>query len=484
MQAPNSYQQSVAANPTSGLVDAILETSHDAFVGMDANGRIVLWNRQAESMFGWTDQEAIGKLLGDLIVPPELRAAHAEGMARYQATGTGQVVNRRVRMQALRRHGELFLVDMTIRAYQGGESRLEWMFFAFLHDVSERNKTETALAELARTDLLTALPNRRHLYERLQETMARVSRTKRLMAVMFMDIDHFKKVNDGLGHDIGDQLLQKFAAHLRTTVRQVDFVGRLGGDEFLVIVEELGHADNVIIIAQKIIEGMEPGFLVGEQSLHVTTSIGIALYDGGTLIQDELIRRADQAMYQAKRSGRNTFRIAHEDTGPSHQDKVLPAPLIKFMSRSLNPAANIDSFMQEALRAIRTHMDMDVGFIAYFTNGNRVFHYVDAKDANPPIAVGGSDPLEDSYCQRVVDGRLPEIIPDAFLNSHAMTMPATQILPVRAHISVPIVLKNGSVFGTFCCFSYSPDQSLNERDLSMMKVFAELVARQLERLPS
>ena len=481
MQDSTSYQHAVATIPTRGLVDAILETSHDAFVGMDANGRVVLWNRQAEFMFGWTDQEVIGKLLGDLIVPPELRAAHAKGMARYQATGEGQVVNRRVRMQALRRHGELFLVDMTIKAYQGGESRSEWMFFAFLHDASERNKTESALAELARTDLLTTLPNRRHLYERLQETMARVSRTKRLMAVMFMDIDHFKKINDGLGHDIGDQLLQQFATHLRTSVRQVDFVGRLGGDEFLVIVEELNHEDNVIIIARKIVEGMVLGFQVGEQSLHITTSIGIALYDGGTLIQDELIRRADQAMYQAKRSGRNTFRIAREDTEPSRQDKVLPAPLIKFMSRPTSPVPDIDSFMQEALRAIRTHMDMDVAFIAHFTNGNRVFRYVDSKDANPPIAVGGSDPLEDSYCQRVVDGRLPEIIPDAFLNSHAMTMPVTQVLPVRAHISLPIIMKNGVIYGTFCCFSYSPDQSLNERDLSMMKVFAELVARQLER---
>lgn len=125
MQDSNFNQHSMAGNLTSDLVDAILETSHDAFVAMDAQGRIVLWNRQAETMFGWTDQEVIGKLLGDLIVPAELRTAHAEGMARYQVTGEGQVVNRRVRMQALRRDGELFPVDMTIRAYKSGEKRLE-----------------------------------------------------------------------------------------------------------------------------------------------------------------------------------------------------------------------------------------------------------------------------------------------------------------------------------------------------------------------
>jgi EAL domain-containing protein (putative c-di-GMP-specific phosphodiesterase class I) len=132
------------------------------------------------------------------------------------------------------------------------------------------------------------------------------------------------------------------------------------------------------------------------------------------------------------------------------------------------------------LHAIRTYLKMDVAFISEFEQGRRYFRYIDSGHPNPPIKVNGSDPLEESYCQRVVHGHLPGIIHDAALLPAALKLPVTTTLPVGAHLSVPIVLSDGDIYGTFCCFSYTPDASLSERDLGLMQVFSEIVAEQID----
>ncbi len=133
-----------------------------------------------------------------------------------------------------------------------------------------------------------------------------------------------------------------------------------------------------------------------------------------------------------------------------------------------------------ALRAIRTHLGMDVAFVSEFRGPTRVFRYVDAEAAECPVRPGGGDPLEETYCQRVVDGRLPELINDAAAVPEAAALSVTASLPVGAHLSVPIRLSDGRVYGTFCCFSNAPDHSLNERDVAMMRVFADLTAEQID----
>lgn len=135
--------------------------------------------------------------------------------------------------------------------------------------------------------------------------------------------------------------------------------------------------------------------------------------------------------------------------------------------------------VQRCLQAIRTHLDMDVAFVAEFAEGARHFRFVDAREGDSLITVGAADPLEDSFCQRVVDGRLPELIQDATQVLEARTLAVTQALPVGAHLSVPIRLDDGSLYGTFCCFSRRGDASLGHRDLRLMRVLAELVAEQL-----
>ena len=138
--------------------------------------------------------------------------------------------------------------------------------------------------------------------------------------------------------------------------------------------------------------------------------------------------------------------------------------------------------IREALHSVRTLLGMEIAFISEFKDGRRIFRYVDSAENRPPIVkVGNSDPLEESYCQRVVDGRLPELIRDAQQIPEALTLAATTAVPVGAHLSVPIRFSDGSVYGTFCCFCTSPDASLNERDIRTLRLFAEVTSKLMEQ---
>lgn len=140
-----------------------------------------------------------------------------------------------------------------------------------------------------------------------------------------------------------------------------------------------------------------------------------------------------------------------------------------------------EEILLETLQSVRRLLGMQVAFVSEFTGGRRVFRYVDAEPGSLELPVGASDPLGESYCQRVVDGRLPELIRDATKIPEALTLPVTKALPVGAHLSVPIVFSDGRVYGTFCCFSTRPDETLNDRDIRMMRLFADITRRLLER---
>lgn len=148
------------------------------------------------------------------------------------------------------------------------------------------------------------------------------------------------------------------------------------------------------------------------------------------------------------------------------------------MARPTDQRSSAD-VLARLLRAARRHLGMEVSFISEFAGGERVFRYVDAGGPTP-VRVGGGDPLEDSYCQRVVDGRLPALIPDAQELPAAMGLPVTAALPVGAHVGVPLVLSDGSVYGTFCCFKRTADHSLTERDVAVVRLFADVASQQIE----
>jgi diguanylate cyclase (GGDEF)-like protein len=178
-----------------------------------------------------------------------------------------------------------------------------------VQDVTEFQRAQERLNYLAHYDTLTGLPNRLLLQDRLNLAMAEADRRDRVVAVMFLDLDRFKIINDTLGHDVGDALLKSVAERLTTCVRAGDTISRLGGDEFTVILANVAHVDDVARVAQKIIDSFAPPFNIAGRELFMSTSIGITLYPFDDDKLDSLLRNADAAMYHAKEMGRNTFQF-------------------------------------------------------------------------------------------------------------------------------------------------------------------------------
>ncbi|HSI57481.1 MAG TPA: PAS domain-containing protein, partial [Ideonella sp.] len=183
-------------------------------------------------------------------------------------------------------------------------------FHAVVSDITRQKLEERRLVELARVDPLTGVINRAGFELRVAETMQRCRGTGALMALMYLDIDRFKQVNDRYGHDVGDALLRAFAARLSQTLRSTDTVARLGGDEFTVIMEGLPRPEVASTVGAKIVQAMSAPFIIEQQTINVTTSIGLAFYQGDATTVEALVKQADVMLYQAKGAGRNNVQVA------------------------------------------------------------------------------------------------------------------------------------------------------------------------------
>lgn len=183
--------------------------------------------------------------------------------------------------------------------------------YSLLTDVSAFKKVEAQLNQLARVDSLTGLPNRRCFDEKLQETVARSKRDQRPMALMFLDVDHFKEINDTHGHGAGDVVLVEFAVRLKSCVRATDMVARLAGDEFVIILEGLNACEDAELAVQKIGIALQPPFVIEGLSLSVSSSIGVACLNGENVTPHSVVAKADEALYQAKRAGRGSAAVLH-----------------------------------------------------------------------------------------------------------------------------------------------------------------------------
>jgi diguanylate cyclase (GGDEF)-like protein len=186
----------------------------------------------------------------------------------------------------------------------------DWSSDVCSSDLTTLQAKQLELDHLASHDPLTGLPNRRVFLDRVEHAIARARRAELQLAILFIDLDHFKEINDKLGHAVGDVMLLAVADRLRTTVREADTVARLGGDEFIVMIEDVDNVDAVAMVAHKIIESLATPVWYQEQSLAVGASIGIALYPNDGTTTTEIIAAADQAMYRAKSAGRNRYRLA------------------------------------------------------------------------------------------------------------------------------------------------------------------------------
>jgi diguanylate cyclase (GGDEF)-like protein/PAS domain S-box-containing protein len=284
---------------------SVIENANDAYIGLDQAGLVTVWNRAAEQTFGYSAGEVIGQSLDDLIVPEAMVGAHRNGIQRYLTTGVSTVLGKRLELPAVRKDGSTLIVEVRINAL---ELRGQTMFSAFLHDISERKQAEARREYESRHDMLTNLLNRRALLETLPIAQARAARTGKNMALLFIDLDGFKAVNDDFGHDAGDTVLRAVATRLQAVVRKTDSVFRLAGDEFTVLLESVNDTvDDARQVAHKIIAELgRPVAVDGAgASASVGASIGMAVFvPGGSASPEALIKEADRQMYAAKRAGK------------------------------------------------------------------------------------------------------------------------------------------------------------------------------------
>jgi len=273
---------------------SLLEHAHDAVISIDERGCVSQWNRAAERLFGWSPIEALGQPVADLIVPPVHRTRVAGLVAGYAASERLEDAQQRVTLQAVDRAGRGLLVEISLTATRVAG---HWELTAFGHDVTERRHLEARLREMALSDGLTGLANRRAFMEALEKAISRHARGSAPLALLFLDLDGFKQINDHFGHHIGDLALQTFARRLEDCVRKGDTIARLGGDEFTVLAEGIVSLEQARSIADKIVEAMKPP-LAGTEVL-LRASIGISLYRAPA-DASQFLREADHAMYHAK----------------------------------------------------------------------------------------------------------------------------------------------------------------------------------------
>ena len=287
---------------------ATLHHAYDAFIAFDELGLVREWNDQAERLLGWSRSEMLGQSIIDTFIVPAMRDARREGMRRFIETGDSALVNQRVEIPVLRRDGVEIPVEVSVAYVPRRQGHL---FIAFMHDISERRMLHASLEQMAMKDMLTDLPNRRALLHKLPEALARSARAGKPLAVFFLDLDGFKGVNDRYGHDAGDELLRILAQRIVATVRRTDTVARLAGDEFVVVLELLSHANDAADVAAKLLPALGQPFALQAATVTLSGSIGIAMHaPGENEGVEQLLARADAAMYQAKNGGKNRYGIA------------------------------------------------------------------------------------------------------------------------------------------------------------------------------
>lgn len=284
----------------------LLDKAHDAMIVTDLNGIITFWNKGAERLYGWTEDEMRGSpAMSFLYSDLDTYATTREQLLEAGAWEGEQ--------QRRARNGDVLIVESSwtlVRDDQGTPQSI----FTIDTDITARKQAEAKIYHLAFHDQLTGMPNRQLLEDRLQQSIMLSRRSNHKNALMFIDLDNFKELNDTQGHAMGDLLLREVASRLVGCVRESDTVARFGGDEFVVVINELSHdeadaAARATVVSNKILETLSQPYQVGELGHNSTPSIGVVLFDGATGSVEDLIQRADMAMYRAKAAGRSAIRF-------------------------------------------------------------------------------------------------------------------------------------------------------------------------------
>ena len=299
------------------LTDVLMASVGDAIITTDALGRVAVLNPVAEDLTGWRNAQATGRPIGQVF--------------RLVDTGTRKAVpnpipmavneNRRVDVTAaatlIGRHGVESDVEASATPMHGQKGEVVGAVLVF-RDVGTRKVARLA----AQHDFLTGLPNRVLLLDRMGQAVAQARRSCKHVALLFVDLDRFKHVNDSLGHEAGDRLLKEIAARLKACVRATDTVCRQGGDEFVVLLPEAPGINEVAHIAEKLLEACRRRHTIDGQDVHVGASVGISLFPDDGIDVDALTRNADAAMYHAKAIGRNNFQFYTPDMNARARERL------------------------------------------------------------------------------------------------------------------------------------------------------------------
>jgi diguanylate cyclase (GGDEF)-like protein/PAS domain S-box-containing protein len=285
-----------------------LNSIGDAVLSTDILGSVTYLNAVAETMTGWTCREAEGHALTEVF--------HIiNGTTRKSAPNPLELAireNRAVKLTPncvlIRRDGHEFAIEDSAAPIHDREGQIRGAVIVF-HDVSAARAMVMEMCHLAEHDALTDLPNRLLLSDRFTQAISMARRNQKRVAVLFLDLDGFKQINDSLGHTIGDKLLQSVAARLLTSVRKSDTVSRWGGDEYVILLSEVGQAADAAVSAAKIIAELKGVHNIAKHRLHITASIGITTYPEGGDDAETLIKNADMAMYHAKENGRDNYQF-------------------------------------------------------------------------------------------------------------------------------------------------------------------------------
>lgn len=306
MEVHDYYRKLIDVHTFAGIAKNILEYSSESMIVTDAQNRILFVNPAFEIVTGYSADEVIGKnprILQSGMHDKSFYEKMWNALNQY-GVWKGEIWNKR-------KDGELYLEWLTISAVKDQQGNVT-NYVAIFSDITEHKRNMEQLTKLALYDPLTNVPNR-YLFEKRLESIIRMSKKhNQSFALLFLDLDRFKNINDTLGHHMGDMLLKETAQRLNGMLRKQDTIARFGGDEFVIILPNLKHIREAVYMAENIIESLKRPFNVNHQEVYISTSIGISVYPYDGTDKETLIRMADRAMYQAKTNGRNQFVLYHD----------------------------------------------------------------------------------------------------------------------------------------------------------------------------
>lgn len=299
------------------LNQTIVRSAPLAIYTRDTQGRVTAWNPAAEKLFGWTEAQVLGRFLPSVPLATEYQDEDKTLRGRVLA---GESIPD-LEVQRQKATGELFDLSASLTPLCDDDGAISG-FLTIAADVTARKRAERQVEFLAYRDVLTGLPNRSLLQDRFAQSIARAERHHYKVALLFLDLDHFKTINDSLGHATGDALLKEVARRLSECMREIDTISRQGGDEFLVVLSDLEGTEMISPVLVKIRERLQQPFLFDGHELSISSSIGVALYPDDGRDFETLLKKADTALYRAKDAGRNQARFFDEQMNAEAVDHL------------------------------------------------------------------------------------------------------------------------------------------------------------------